>query len=211
VKPVVELEAEMSPLAERRKNFVFDGIWLGHGIQPLDVSIASGGILTGTAFINRMEAPALDGLMAAHYLDDPSDGPDAPPDSTVAFRRHMAGLLVRGIFQISEIESRCTGLYDKPLNAMVGTGQAPRKSEMAEDHEVEFIRLMKMVFPYNTVLMNVCCLDQRPPTVVRSGLVTPCHWQVALCRGLDMVAEDKFAGTRDRRPRHLGIRSAIPA
>ena len=193
---------EMSPLAERKKNFTLDGIWLDHGIKPIDVAIASGGQITGSAFINTMEARALDGLMAAHYLDDQKD-------SSLAFRRHMAGLLLRKIFQISEIQSRSTGLYDKPLNAMLGAGETPRKSDRAEDHEVEFLRLMKLVFPYNNVLMNVCCLDERPPEVVRHVLTGPCHWRLALCRGLDIIAEDKF--TRRNTPRQRRYTRRVPA
>lgn len=189
---VAEPLEEMSPTADRKKNFTFDGLWLDHGIRPIDVAVASGGQITGSAFINTMEARALDGLMAARYLDDPRD-------STLAFRRHMAGILLRKIFQISEIQSRSTGLYDKPLNAMLGGGEPPRKSEKAEDHEAEFIRLMKLVFPYNTVLMNICCLDERPPDVVRHVLTGACHWKLALCRGLDIIAEDKF--TKRNTPR----------
>lgn len=195
VKPTGGQQDEMSPLAERKKNFTFDGLWLEHGIRPIDVAIASGGQVTGTAFINTMEARALDGLMQANYLTDPG----RPEDDGLAFRRHMAGILLRKIFQASEIESRSTGLYDKPLNAMLGGGEPPRKSDRAEDHEVEFLRLMKLVFPYNQVLMNICCLDERPPEVVRHVLTGPCNWRLALCRGLDLIAEDKF--TRRNTPR----------
>ncbi len=204
MRKVAEAGEEMSPLADRKKNFTVDGIWLDHGIQPIDVAIASGGQVTGTAYINTMEARALDGLMAARYLEDRND-PNA------AFRRHMAGILLREIFFEAEIESRSTALYDKPLNAMICGGEPPRKSERALKHEDEFHRLMKLVFPYNSVIMNICCLDERPPEVVRHVLTGPCHWKLALVRGLDIIAEDKFTRRNTPRRRRFTRRVLLPA
>lgn len=179
-----EIAEDFSPLKERKKNFAFDGVWMGHGIEEIDVDVASGGQVTGSAFINRMEASALDGLFRAGVLDDPKD-------EQASIRRRSAGILLRTVFQNAEIEPRSTGQYDKVLNEMFGGGccQHP-KSQAAQNAEVDFFRLMRLSFPYNTVLRNVCCLNERPPVVVRNGLRTPCHWKIALCRGLDLIAED---------------------
>jgi hypothetical protein len=192
----------MSPLKERYRNYHYNGVWLDHGIKEIDVEISSGGIVSkARAYLNTMEAPALDGLFRARVLDDPRD-------ETVRFRRLMAGVELRRIFHRSQMQAKSTGMYDKPLNAMISSAQHPKSNE-ADDNEVEFIRLMRLCFPYNTVLRNVCCLDERPPTVVRHGLETPCFWDVALRHGLDIIANDMF--TRLNQPRRRMLRRpAIP-
>ena len=74
----------MSPLKERYRNYHYDGVWLDHGIKEIDVEISSGGIVSkARAYLNTMEAPALDGLFRARVLDDPRD-------ETVRYRRLMA-------------------------------------------------------------------------------------------------------------------------
>lgn len=186
----------MSPLKERYRNYQHDGVWMDHGIRQIDVEIARGGIISKTrAYLNTMEAPALDGLFRAGVLNDPKD-------EGVAERRRLAGLELRRIFHRSQIQARSTGLYDKPLNAMVSSAQHP-KSEDAENNEVEFIRLMRLSHPFQTVLRNVCCLDERPPTVIRHGIATPCCWDVALRHGLDRLADILFTRAGFPRRRHL--------
>lgn len=191
IKPTAPILSEMSPLPERFRNYTFEGQWMDHGIQPIDTEISGGGVTTTRAYLNTMEAPALMGLFRAHVLDDAKD-------SQVRHRRLAAGLAVRRIFQDSKMESKSTGHYDKPLNLMLSSAQHP-KSNDADNNEVEFIRLMKLCFPYNTVVRNVCCMDERPPEVIRYGLKTPCSWKVALCHGLDRIADDMF--TRRNQPR----------
>ncbi len=186
----------MSPLKERYRNYQHDGIWMDHGICQIDVEISRGGIVSKTrAYLNKMEAPALDGLFRAGVLNDPKD-------EGAAERRRLAGLELRRIFHRSQIQARSTGLYDKPLNAMVSSTQHP-KSEDAENNEVEFIRLMRLSHPFQTVLRNVCCFDERPPTVIRHGVATPCCWDVALRQGLDRLAEILFTRAGFPRRRNL--------
>lgn len=186
----------MTPLKERYRNYHFDGVWMDHGIRQVDVEISSGGIVSKTkAYLNTMEAPALDGLYRAKVLNDKRD-------EGLAERRRLAGLALRRIFHRSQIQAKSTGLYDKPLNAMISSSQHP-KSNDAENNEVEFIRLMRLCFPYHTVLRNVCCLDERPPTVVRNGLRTPCSWEAALRNGLDIIANEIFTKAGFPRRRNL--------
>lgn len=186
----------MGPLKERYRNYHYDGVWMDHGIRQVDVEISSGGIVSKTkAYLNTMEAPALDGLYRARVLNDKRD-------ETLAERRRLAGLALRRIFHRSQIQAKSTGLYDKPLNAMISSSQHP-KSNQAENCEVEFIRLMRACFPYHTVVRNVCCLDERPPEVVRNGLKVPCSWDTALRAGLDILANEIFTKAGFPRRRHL--------
>lgn len=183
---------EMSPLPQRYRNYSFEGRWLDHGIHQIDTEISQGGgVTTARAYINTMEAPALMGLFRAHVLDDARD-------SQVRHRRMLAGLEIRRIFQDSKMEAKSTGHYDKPLNLMLSSTQHPKSNE-ADNNEVEYLRLMKLCFPYNPVVRDVCCMDEAPPAVIRHGLKTPCSWKVALCRGLDIIAEDIL--NRRNRPR----------
>jgi hypothetical protein len=185
---------DFSPLKERKKSYTFEGRWMGHGIEEIDVDVAIGGQITGSTFINRMEASALDGLFRAGVFDDPKD-------EEAAIRRRSAGIFLRKVFHDAEIEPRCVGQYDKVLNEMMGgSGQHP-KSQMAQNSEVDFFRLMRLSSPYNEVIRDVCCLNERPPEVVRIGLRTPCHWKEALCRGLDLIAEDTVE-RQERAERH---------
>jgi hypothetical protein len=198
VKPSAKQAAldHMAPLRERYRNYEFDGFWMDHGIREVDVEISAGGIVSKTkAYLNTMEAPALDGLYRAKVLNDPRD-------EGLAERRRLAGLALRRIFHRSKIQAKSTGLYDKPLNAMMSSSQHP-KSNKAENCEVEFIRLMRRCFPYNTVVRNVCCLDERPPTIIRHGMRTPCMWDVALRAGLDILAEELFTRAGFPRRRNL--------
>jgi hypothetical protein len=202
VKTSPAIVAEMAPLPQRYRNWAYDGAWLGHGIQKIDTEISQGGaVVTASAYINTMEAPALTGLFRAGVLSDPRN-------DEARHRRLMAGLAVRRIFQDSGMEAKSTGHYDKPLNMMLGGCQHP-KSNHADDNEVEFIRLMRLCFPYNTVVRNVCCMDERPPTVVRYGLETPCSWKTALCAGLDRIADDIEGRTRQPRRRRFQARPVL--
>lgn len=190
----------LPPLKERYRNYHFDGVWMDHGIRQVDVEISSGGIVSKTkAYLNTMEAPALDGLYRAKVLDDKRD-------EGLGERRRLAGLTLRRIFHRSQIQAKSTGLYDKPLNAMISSSQHPRSND-ADNNEVEFIRLMRLCFPYNTVLRNVCCLDERPPAVVRNGLKTPCSWDAALRNGLDIIANEIF--TKAGFPRRRNLRRPL--
>ena len=191
----------MAPLKERYRNYSYDGRWMDHGIKEIEVEISTGGIVSkAKAYLNTMEAPALDGLFRARVLDDARD-------ETVRYRRLMAGVELRRIFHRAQMQSKSTGLYDKPLNAMVSSVQHPRSNE-ADNHESEFIRLMRLCFPYNTVVRNVCCLDERPPEIIRHGLRTPCFWDVALRAGLDIIANEMFTQRNQPRRRHL-VRPAM--
>ncbi len=198
---------EMAPLKERYRNWSYDGRWMDHGIQEIEVEVLSGGLVTkARAYLNTMEAPALDGLFRARVLDDPAD-------ENVRYRRLMAGVELRRIFHRSQIQAKSTGLYDKPLNAMISSSPQPQSNESL-NNEVEFIRLMRLCYPYNTVVRNVCCLDERPPLVIRYGLATPCCWDVALRHGLDRIADEIFTRRNQPRRRHLSrpvIREKVDA
>lgn len=200
-KPSAVLLPEMSPLPQRFRNYTFEGAWLDHGIHQIDTEISQGGgVATARAYINTMEAPALTGLFRAHVLDDAHD-------SQVRHRRLLAGLAIRRIFQDSKMEAKSTGHYDKPQNLMLSSAQHPKSNE-ADNNEVEYIRLMKLCFPYNEVIRNICCMDEAPPAVVRRGLVKPCSWKIALCHGLDVIADDML--TRRNQPRrHRVYRKAV--
>ena len=54
----------------------------------------------------------------------------------------------------------------------------------------------------------VCCLDERPPEIIRHGLRTPCFWDVALRNGLDIIANEMFTQRNQPRRRHL-VRPAM--
>lgn len=204
---------ETSPVAERYKSFEYippgedrsARQWLGHGIEPLDVSVRTGGQIDAKAHINRLEASALDGLMKAGVLRDPGEveRPSSDPQS-VSGRRHAAGILLREIFHEAGFESRSTGQYDKATNEMTPSGVQHPESDRELDHQVEFQRLMRLCFPFHTVVRNVCCYNERPPTVIRDGQNRPCNWDEALRKGLDRIADDKFAAQdRPRRRRVL--------
>lgn len=190
--------SDTSPLQERYKSYHHDGQWLGSGIKPIDVAVLTGGQISGSAYINRLEATALDGLEQAGVLRDNRD-------EEASFRRHMAGLLLRTIFQKSGIETSQSASYDKTLNEMLPGGTPAPQSDNELDHEVEFTRLMRLAFPFNTVLLNVCCLNERPPLVVRNGARVLCNWDEALRKGLDRIAEDKFAN--QQKPQRSTIRA----
>lgn len=194
---------DASPLAERYKSYQYEGQWLGHGIEAIDVDVIAGGQITGRAHINRLEASALDGLRKAGVLDDPRD-------EGAAWRRHAAGQLLREIFEIAEIRSSSTGHYDKVTNEMLPGGAPHPKSNNALDHEVEYHRLMKLCFPYHTVARNVCCHNERPPTVVRDGQARTCNWDEALRKALDIIADDQFPDTRKPR-RRVSTGDRMPA
>ena len=61
---------------------------------------------------------------------------------------------------------------------------------------------MRLSHPFQTVLRNVCCLDEHADRG-RNGVQTPCFWDVALRRGLDRLADMLFAGAGFPRRRHL--------
>ena len=88
---------------------------------------------------------------------------------------------------------------------MVPSGVQHPESDRELDHQVEFQRLMRLCFPYHTVVRNVCCYNERPPRVIRDGGNRPCNWDEALRKGLDRIADDKFvAQDRPRRRRVPG-------
>ncbi|MDF2757214.1 MAG: hypothetical protein K0S94_2809 [Nitrospira sp.] len=167
------------------------------------MDMLSSGQIVGKAHINRMEASALDGLMKAGVLNDPKD-------EAAGRRRHAAGILLREIFDTAEIESSSTGHYDKVTNEMLPGGAPHPKGNNALEHEVEYHRLMKLIFPFHTVVRNVCCHNEKPPLVVRNGLARPCNWDEALRKGLDRIADDKFADSR-KRPRRVRMPEQLPA
>jgi hypothetical protein len=190
---------QAAPNQFRYKHYEFEGMWIDCGIVPVSASISDTGHVTGTAYLNKMEARVLDGLKQAGVLNDPQD-------DLASIRRLLAGIFLRKKFHEAEIEPRSSGLYDKPLNAMFSS-HVPRKSEKAEDSEVVFLKLMKLTFPFNTVLLNVCCLDERPPSLVRHGVRVPCNWQTALRQGLDRVADFVFkeSSGQDRKPYRIRV------
>jgi hypothetical protein len=196
---------DASPLPERYKSFEYEGRWLGHGIERMNAEISRTGRVVGWAHINRLEASALDGLLQAGVLDDPKRDSGRTPGSramSTRQRRHAAGMILRELFEEAEIESSSTGHYDKVTNEMLPGGAPHPKSNNALNSEVEYHRLMRLCFPYHSVVRNVCCHNERPPTVVRDGQRRPCNWDEALRRALDIIADDKFpeAG-RPRRSR----------
>ena len=207
-----------SPVPERFKSFEYippghdrsSAQWLGHGIESLDVSVQAGGQVDERAHINRLEASALDGLMKAGVLKDPGGMSGATDPESVANRRHAAGILLREIFHDSGFESRSVGQYDKAANEMTPSGTRQPESERELDNQAEFQRLMRLCFPYHTVVRNVCCYNERPPVVVRDGRERPCHWDEALRRGLDRIVEDKYPAQGRPRRRAFVSPEAVP-
>jgi hypothetical protein len=211
VKEAAKVVDPTAPLAERYKSYHHEEKYLGHGIESVATDVTAGGQVVGHAHINRLERSALDGLELAGVLNDPRD-------SSAANRRKAAGLLLWETWVEAEIESHSTGRYDKVTGEMMPSGQPPPKSNNALNKEVEFYRLMKLCFPFHTVVRNVCCYNERPPTVVRDGLARPCNWDEALRRGLDRIADDmqgrgkgRGKGSKQVQHRHRAEADIMPA
>jgi hypothetical protein len=215
VKEAAKAVDPTAPLAERYKSYHHEGKYLGHGIESIDVDVTAGGQVVGRAHINRLERSALDGLEEAGVLNDPRD-------SSAAKRRKAAGLFLWQTWFEAKIESHSTGLYDKVTGEMMPSGPPPPKSNNALNAEVKFYRLMDRCKPFHTVVRNVCCYNERPPMVVRDGLLRPCNWDEALRKGLDIIADiiasdmhgrvqGRGRGSKQAQTRHKAETDTMPA